>query len=405
MLIETFIRKQLGLKAHRVTQVEQIDQAVVVHIDRLGNRRLRCGQCGRPGRRVHDVRRVRQWKDLSMRDVSLLLCYQPRRVQCRDCGVRVEAFPWAEPWARVTRALAGAVTVMARSQSWQQTGRVYALNWKSVASIVRRAVAYGLAERRQQPLHHLGIDEVSRKKGHQYLTVVYDLERRVLVWVGVDRTEATLKKFFTAVGSRRCATVRIVCMDMWAAYANAVREQLPNAHILFDRFHVVQHLNRALDEVRRSEMRRLSRRERVHFKRCRYILLKNPWNLSNSEKDRLSTLIRWNSPLIRAYYLKEAFQMFWDIPEPDPAEAHLRKWMRTAKRTRLNPFKVFVQLLDSHLDGILAWTRLRLSNGALEGMNNKIKLVSHRGFGFRNATNFITAIYHCCAKLSLPPWK
>jgi len=151
-------------------------------------------------------------------------------------------------------------------------------------------------------------------------------------------------------------------------------------------------------------MRRLSRRERVHFKRCRYILLKNPWNLSHSEKDRLSTLIRWNSPLIRAYYLKEAFQMFWDITEPPAAEAHLLKWMRTAKRTRLAPFKLFVQLIDAHLDGILAWTRLRLSNGALEGMNNKIKLVSHRGFGFRNATNFIIAIYHCCAKLPLPLW-
>jgi len=404
VLIETFIRKQLKLKAHRVSQVEQIEQTVVIHIDRLGNRRLRCAQCGRPGRRVHDVRPVRQWKDLSMRGVSLLLRYQPRRVECRDCGVHVEAFPWAEPWARVTRALAGAVTVMARSQSWQETGRVYALNWKSVASIVRRAVDYGLAQRRQQPLHHLGIDEVSRKKGHQYLTVVYDLERRVLVWVGVDRTEATLQKFFTALGVRRCATVRIVCMDMWAAYANAVRQQLPNAQILFDRFHVVQHLNRALDEVRRSEMRRLSRRERVHFKRCRYILLKNPWNLSNSEKDRLSTLIRWNSPLIRAYYLKEAFQMFWDITEPRLAETHLLKWMSTAKRTRLTPFKVFVQLLAAHLDGILAWTNLRLSNGALEGMNNKIKLVSHRGFGFRNASNFITAIYHCCAKLPLPLW-
>ena len=201
MLIETFIRKQLKLKAHRVSEVEQVEQTLMVHIDRFGNRRLRCGRCGRPGRRVHDVRPMRQWKDLSMRGVSLLLCYQPRRVECRDCGVHVQAVPWAEPWARVTRSLAGAVTVMARSQSWQETGRVYALNWKSVASIVRRAVDYGLAQRRQQPLHHLGIDEVSRKKGHQYLTVVYDLERRVLVWVGVDRTEATLQKFFTALGA------------------------------------------------------------------------------------------------------------------------------------------------------------------------------------------------------------
>ncbi len=405
MLIETFIRKQLKLKAHRVIRVEQTGEMLLVEIDPIAGRRLRCGVCGLPGRRVHSLQSERDWQDLTMRGVTMVLRYRPRRVCCRKCGVHVEAFPWAEPWARVTRALAGAVAVMARSQSWQETARVYRLNWKSVASVVRRAVEYGLAARNRRPLHHLGIDEVSRKKGHQYLTVVYDLERRVLVWVGPDRTEETLQKFFTGLGRRRCASVRIVCMDMWAAYAKAVRQQLPKAQILFDRFHVVQHLNRALDEVRRAEMRRLSHRERVHFKRCRYLLLKNPWNLSNSEKDRLSTLVRWNSPLIRAYYLKEAFQMFWDMQPPASAEAHLRKWMQTARRTRLKPFKAFVQLLESHLPGILAWTSLRLSNGALEGMNNKIKLVSHRGFGFRNAANFITAIYHCCAKLPLPAWK
>jgi transposase len=404
VLIQTFIRKQLGLKAHKVTAVELTEAGLAVHVDRLGNRRLQCGLCRRPAGQVYDRQRQREWLDLSMRGVRMVLRYPPRRVRCRHCGVHVEAFPWAEPWARVTRALAGAVVVLARSQSWQETARLYGLNWKSVAGMVRRAVEYGLAQRRHKPLHWIGIDEVSRKKGHQYLTVVYDLERRVLVWVGEERTEQTLAKFFTGLGARRCATVRIVCMDMWAAYAKAVREKLPNAQILFDRFHVVQHLNQAVDEVRRSEMRRLNRRERVAFKKTRYLLLKNPWNLSRSEQDRLSTLVRWNTPIVRAYYLKESFQMFWDYQQPARSEAHLQQWMRAAKRTRLKAFKGFVHLLEAHLDGILAWTKLRLSNGALEGMNNKIKLVSHRSFGFRSARNFITAIYHCCAKLPLPDW-
>jgi len=340
-----------------------------------------------------------------MRGVSMVLRYRPWRVRCRGCGVRVEAFPWAEPWARVTRALAGAVVALARTQSWQETARLYGLNWKSVAGLVRRAVEYGLAERRRKPLHWIGIDEVSRRRGHQYLTVVYDLQRRVLLWVGEDRTTQTLAKFFTSLGPRRCRTVQAVCMDMWAAYAQAVRAHLPQARILFDRFHVVRHLNRTLDEVRRSEMRRLSRRERTPFKRVRFLLLKNPRNLTLTEKDRLSSLVRWNAPIVRAYYLKEWFQCFWDFPHPAQAEAHLRNWMRAAKRTRLKPFKLFVRLLEDHLDGLLAWTALRLSNGALEGMNNKIKLVSHRGFGFRSPQHFITAIYHCCARLPLPHWR
>ena len=403
MLIETFIRKQLRLKAHTVTRVEETEEAMVVHIDRLGRRLLRCGVCRQRCREVHDLRREREWRDLSMRKLPLKLRYRPRRVECPRCGVHVEDFPWAEPWARVTTALANAVATLARQLSWQGTAREYELNWKSVATIVQRAVAYGLRVRARPPVHVIGIDEVSRRKGQVYLTVVYDLERRVLLWVGEDRTEEAVKKFFTQeLGRRRCATLRVVCMDMWAPYMNLVRDHARNAKILFDRFHIVKHLNQALDEVRRSEMRRLTRTEKTWFKGTRWLLLKNPWNLNASQKERLSTLVRWNAPLVRAYYLKEAFRLFWDYKQPKRAQAHLAKWMFSAMRARLEPFKKFVRMLRSHLDGVLPWTTIRLSNGAVEGMNNKIKSISHRSFGFRTAKNFIAAIYHCCAQLPLP---
>jgi len=303
----------------------------------------------------------------------------------------------------VTRALSNAVAILARELSWQGTAREYGLNWKSVATIVKRAVQYGLRHRARLPVHVIGIDEVSRRKGQVYLTVVYDLERRVLLWVGEDRTEEAVKKFFTEeLGRRRCHTLRVVCMDMWAAYANLVREHAPNAQILFDRFHIVQHLNEAVEEVRRSEMRRLSLKERVVFKRSRWLLLKNPWNLNPDQKERLSTLVRWNAPIVRAYYLKESFQLFWDYKQSQRAETHVQKWMTSAMRSRLEPFKRFVRMLRSHLDGVLPWTRIRLSNAVVEGMNNKIKSISHRSFGFRTAKNFIAAIYHCCARLPLP---
>ena len=203
-----------------------------------------------------------------MRKLRLKLRYRPRRVECPRCGVRVEDFPWAEPWARVTTALSNAVAVLARELSWQGTARQYGLNWKSVATIVKRAVQYGLKHRARPPVHVIGIDEVSRRKGQVYLTVVYDLERRVLLWVGEDRTEEAVKKFFTEeMGRRRCQTLRVVCMDMWAAYANLVREHAPNAQILFDRFHIVKHLNEAVDEVRRELWRQLTSKERVDLQR------------------------------------------------------------------------------------------------------------------------------------------
>ena len=403
MLIETFIRKQLRLKAHTVTKVEETSECMLVYIDRLGQRLLRCGVCRRRCLEVQDIRKEREWRDLSMRKLPLKLRYRPRRVECPRCGVRVEDFPWAEPWARVTTALFNAVAMLARELSWQGTARQYGLNWKSVATIVKRAVEYGLKHRARPPVHRIGIDEVSRRKGQVYLTVVYDLERRVLLWVGDDRTEEAVKPFFTAeMGPRRCATLQVVCMDMWAPYANLVREHARNAQILFDRFHIVKHLNQAVEEVRRSEMRRLSLKERVVFKRSRWLLLKNPWNLNRDQKERLSTLVRWNTPIVRAYYLKEAFQLFWGYQQPKRAKEHLQKWMQSAMHSRLEPFKKFVRMLRSHLDGILPWTTLRLSNGAVEGMNNKIKSISHRSFGFRSAKNFIVAIYHCCARLPLP---
>jgi len=403
VLIETFIRKQLRLKAHTVTRVEETDECMLVYIDRLGGRLLRCGVCHRRCREVHDVREEREWRDLSMRKLPLKLRYRPRRVECPRCGVRVEDFPWAEPWARVTTALSNAVAVLARELSWQGTAREYGLNWKSVATIVKRAVQYGLKHRRRPPVHWIGMDEVSRRKGQVYLTVVYDLERRVLLWVGDDRTEEAVRPFFTQeMGKRRCQTLRVVCLDMWATYAKLVREYAVNAQLLFDRFHIVKHLHEAIDAARRELWRQLVSREKVEVKGTRWLLLKNPWNLTSDQKERLSTLVRWNSPLVRAWYLKESFQLFWGYKQPWRAKQHLLKWMNSAMRSRLEPFKKFVGMLRSHLDGILAWTQTRLSNGAVEGMNNKIKSISHRSFGFRSAENFIAAIYHCCARLPLP---
>jgi len=403
LLIETFLRRQLGLKAHTVTKVEETDRHMIVDIDRLGRHLLRCGVCRQRCRKVHSVRKVREWRDLSMRKLPLKLRYRPRRVRCPRCGIRVEDFPWAEPWARVTTTLSNAVAVLARELSWQGTGRQYGLNWKSVATIVKRAVQYGLRHRKRPPVHVIGIDEVSRRKGQVYLTVVYDLERRVLLWVGDDRTEEAVRPFFTKeMGLRRCRTLRVVCMDMWAAYAKLVGEHAPNAQILFDRFHIVKHLNEAVDAARRELWRQLTAKERTTFKGTRWLLLKNPWNLKDNQKERLSTLVRWNAPLVRAWYLKEAFQLFWTYKQPWRAQQHLSKWIHSAMRSKLEPFKKFAQMLRSHLDGILPWTKIRISNGAVEGMNNKIKSISHRSFGFRTAVNFIAAIYHCCARLPLP---
>jgi transposase len=401
MRVETLIRKGLRLKAHRVREVREADGQLIAEIEWIPGRLLRCGRCGTVVRQVHGRRPEREWRDLRLRDQELRLRYAPRRVSCPHCGPRVERIPWAQRWQRVTHALSLAIARLARDLSWLNTAAHYGVDWKTVASAVRRAVAWGLAHRRWQPLHVIGIDEVSRRKGQRYLTLVYDLERGRLVWAGEGRDTDTMKAFFTWLGRRRASSIRTVCCDMWAVYVDAIRSVLPGVSLVFDRFHVVQHLNRAVDDVRRQSWRKLTGSEKNAFKRTRWLWLKNPWNLASDERRRLSTLCRRNLPIVRAYYLKEAFQCFWDYCRPGWAEPYLAQWLRWASRSRLQPFRRFARLIRSHLDGILAWTTLKVSNSALEGLNNAVKVISHRAYGYRRADTYITAIWHVLGDLPL----
>ena len=362
---------------------------------------MRCGQCTHPTRRIHGRRPARQWRDLRIREQTLVLRYAPFRVRCPTCGVRVERVPWAERWQRTTRALALAIARLARHLSWKETAAHYAVDWKTVVAAVRSAVAEGLQRWVWKPLHTMGIDEVSRSKGQRYLTLVYDLERGRLVSVGEGRDEQTMQQLFEWLRPRRARSIQVVCCDMWTVYLSAIREQLPDARVVFDRFHVVQHLNRAVDEVRRQTWRRLPESEKQAFKQTRWLWLKNPWNLQRKERKRLSALCRKNQPMVRAYYLKEGLQRFWDYKYPGWARRYLTEWLRWARHSRLEPFKKFAQMILDHVDGILAWSDLRVSNGALEGMNNKAKVVSHRAYGFRKVDTYITAVWHSCADLPL----
>ncbi len=276
----------------------EAEQALVVHVERLGQRRLRCGECGLEAKQVAPTRRpARRWRDLTMREHLVAIVYAPYRVWCRRCGLRVERIPWAEKWQRVTHGLARAVAQLARVLDWASVAAHFRLNWKTVEAIVEGAVLWGPAHRPWHPLHVIGIDEVSRRKGQQYLTIVYDLDRRRVVWVGRDRTTATMERFFAWLGPRRVRPIHTVCCDMWAVYIDAIRTHLPEATIVFDRFHLSQHLSRAVDEVRRQTWRQLEGPEKAEFKKTPFLWLANPENLRRAERTRLSGLLRLNSPI------------------------------------------------------------------------------------------------------------
>jgi transposase len=263
-------------------------------------------------------------------------------------------------------------------------------------------VEYGLAHRDLSDLTHIGIDEISREKGQVYLTNVYDLQTCKLIWSGEKRTKATLTSFFASLGSERIKNLEGICCDMWDPYIQVIRDNAPNATMVFDKFHIVRHLNEAVDQVRRDEIREKGREHKELIKDSRYIWLKNPWNLTDKQAARLSTLEKLNLKINRAYLLKESFRQFWSYKRKGWAKKFLDKWFWWATHSRLQPMRDFAWMLRRKEENILSYFKMPISNGSVEGLNIKAKVISHRAYGFRSAKNYIRNLYHCMAGLPEP---
>ena len=403
MRISYLIRKALHLQVHRVVRVREVAGGKIeAYLERIRGRRLECGKCGKKAR-YRDRRPMRRWRDLFLLKQPLVIVYAPCRVCCESCGIHVEKVPWAAPRARVTKALAHEIAVWTRRLSWKDAAELFRVNWKTVMAVVKGVVEWGLKHRKLKAVHEMGMDEVSRKKGHKYLTLFWDLKRKVLLWIGEERTEATVEGFFKWWGKRRARSLRAVCLDMWRPYVKVVKAKATQAVLVFDRFHVVRHLNEAIDEIRRKVMAQEKAPWVALLKGTKYLWITNPWNLRQDKRLQLQALLKLNLPLVKAYILKEAFRRLWEYTYRGAAAKWLAGWLRSVKRTKLEPLKKFAAMVEKHWDGILAWVDLGINNGVVEGMNNKIGLVKRRAFGLRKPENQKLAIYHCCANLPLPP--
>ena len=331
------------------------------------------------------------------------LRYAPRRVSCPRCdGVHVESMPWVSGKQQMTRALMVTLATWARALPWQQVARLFRCSWGTVATAVEEAVAYGLAHRDLDGLTHIGIDEISRKRGHVYVTNVYDLKRKRLVWSGEGRSKETLEAFFDFLGPEKTAALEGICCDMWQPYIDVIKDRAPQAVLVFDKFHIVRHLMEAVDQVRRDEVREKGPAHKALMYKTRFIWLKNPWNLTENQALRLGELERLNLKINRAYLLKELFRYFWDYHRAGWAKKYLKKWFWWATHSRLAPMRDFAWMVRRHEDDILNYFRMPIDNGTVEGLNNKAKVVIHKAYGFRTAKNCIRNLYHCLGDLPLP---
>ena len=252
----------------------------------------------------------------------------------------------------------------------------------------------------------IGIDELSYRKGHRYVTTVTDHCTGRIVWAKEGKNAETLAAFFEELGGERCLAIEAVTMDMSKAYIKAVQEQVPHAQIIFDRFHVQKLVNEALDETRREEwqrLRELGKDEAKKVKGLLWPLRKNPWNLTPKQADRLSTLQQDNERLYRAYLLKESFAAILDRHQPNVAKRKLEDWISWASRSRLPAFVRVARTIRQHLDDIVAYIRWGLTNGVVEGLNNKLRVITHRAYGFHSASALIGMIMLCCTNIWLHP--
>jgi transposase len=378
-----------------------------VKLEHRANGRPICSGCRRvaPG---YDRQKERNWEFVPLWQIVVLFVYRPRRVDCPRCNaVLVEHLPWAHGKSRQTISYRWFLARWGARVSWQTVAEIFHTSWETVFRAVEYAVQWGVVHRKLSDVVAIGVDEIQWKRGHNYLTLVYQIDARVrrLLWVGQERTEASLSRFFWALGDEILPTLRYVCSDMWQAYINVIRAWAPESVHVLDRYHIMARMNKALDQVRAEEARRLNQQKKKPvLKHSRWCILKRPENLTGPQTEKLADLLRRNLRTVRAYLMREDFQRFWDYRSPTWAGRFLDDWCARAMRSRIEPMKRVARSLRGHRELLLNWFRAKgeISAGIVEGLNAKAKLTMRKAYGFRTPRAIEVALYHQLGHLPEP---
>jgi transposase len=404
MRVVTAFKRMLRLDGWACVSDVSFDANGVILTLRLRRRRRRvCSVCGQTGRQLEIVDyRTKRWRHLDLGANRCVLECELRRLRCPDCGVRYEAVRWARPGSPYTRDFEDVVAFLAQQMAKTPICRLLRIAWDSVGDIVARVVADQLDESRLADLVLIGVDEIAYRRGQRYLTCIADHQHGRIVWAKPGRDAATLQAFFDLLGDRR-RSIRAISIDMSAGYENAIKavaaqDELFQPQVVFDPFHVCQLASRAVDDVRRAEWNEHGKsktRGGRWIKHARWSLLKAPERQSEPQLARLAEVAATNKRLYRAFLLKEELRLLYHLPDPDNAPEHLDAWLAWASRSKLKPFVRLARTIRHNRDGILAAVRLGLSNARLEGLNSKVKLISHRSYGFHGPEPLISLIYLC----------
>jgi len=370
------------------------------------NSRAVCSGCGRKCG-GYDTLPQRRFEFIPFWGILVYFVYAMRRVNCSACGIKVEHVPWAEGKRTVTNTYAWFLAGWAKQLSWAQVADHFRTSWYTVYSSVQMAVHWGRANVNLNGITAIGVDELCWGRWHRYVTVVYQINRDSvrLLWVGEKRCAKTLLRFFRWFGKERTGRLAFICSDMWKPYLKVIVKKASGAIHILDRFHIVAHLNQAVDQVRAAEAKELERKGYVPvLKKSRWLFLKRRENLTATQGTSLAELLRYNLKTIRAYLLKEDFQSFWEYCSPYWARVFLDRWCTRAMRSRIEPMKKVALMLRRHRELIVNWFRARkeFSSGIVEGLNAKAKVATRKAYGFKRFKTLELALYHNLGALPEP---
>jgi transposase len=373
----------------------------------LRRHRLCCPLCGYSTRYRHNRQQVEStWRHLDLGVWRLEVRAQLRRLSCPEHGVRVEGVPFARHASGFTRDFEALVSWLATRTDKTTIKRMVRIDWDTVGRIISRVTVDELDPDRLENLFEIGIDEVSWRKQHRYLTLVADHIRGQIVWGHEGRDAATAERFFKQIGKSRAHAIEVISLDMGPGYASSAREHPPQAILAIDPYHVVALGNRALDEVRReywNELRRAGDQTAARrFKDARWSLLKAPANLTDKQAQTLRRLRNAGGEVWRAYTLKEALRaIFAPSLTVEDVTILIDRFISKATRSRLAPFVTLAQTIRRHRDGILQAIRLGINQGRTEALNNKVRLITRRAYGFHSARAALALIMLTCGPITL----
>jgi transposase len=392
---KNLINGLLGLQGWEVMEEEVVlgEEEVVIPIVRGQGESCCCRECGQAFLWAYDHLASRRVRDFPIWGRRCWLEFAPARVDCPRCGVHVEGLDWIEARERQTLRYERYVAALCELMPALDVASLEGLDKNTVYRIDRKWLGRRAELRQQRPVRYLGIDEIAIRKGHRYATLFYDLERREVIGGVLTREERAVSRFFRRWGKAACQGVEAVCTDLWSAYHNSVRRYLKNAEMVFDKFHVLGYLSSAIDQVRRDEQNLALKEEGLQLiKGSRWLWLKNRTRLHREQRQTLDEIMAQNKNLHKAYLLKEDFAEFYTCLSREEAQAFLSQWVRRCKQGNLAPFERLARRLTRWKEGILAYFKHHITNAVSEGINNKVKVLKRRSYGFHDFEYFVLKI-------------